>query len=145
MHIVIHHSGTFTENDQISLFVVTNSCSPKPEIDSMMGPEVVPRVNMCPPCVSPLSPSPTHRSPQPAFPASRRADPERLEETLNHLFPPSKPPYPCCNPLRGPTHPWGCSSQRLRRAQEGTNDPYLTGVFIYLWRSLIEILKEQVY
>lgn len=29
---------------------------------------------------------PTHRSPKPAFPASWRVDPERLEETLNHLL-----------------------------------------------------------
>lgn len=42
--------------------------------------------NMCVPLsLTPLS-MPTHRSPKPAFPASGRVDPERLEETLNHLF-----------------------------------------------------------
>lgn len=38
-----------------------------------------------PPSLTPLS-MPTHRSPKPAFPASWRVDPERLEETLNHLL-----------------------------------------------------------
>lgn len=46
---------------------------------------------------------PTHRSPKPAFPASWRIDPERLEETLNHLFVPYTPPshynLPPCAPM----------------------------------------------
>lgn len=46
---------------------------------------------------------PTHRSPKPAFPASWRIDPERLEETLNHLFVPYYPlpnyNLPLCAPM----------------------------------------------
>lgn len=51
------------------------------------------------------------RSPKPAFPASGRADPERLEETINHLFV-TYTPLPVVTRL--PLSQWRISTLRLQ-------------------------------
>lgn len=75
----------------------------------------------------------THRSPKPAFPASWRVDPERLEETLNHLFV-TYTPLPIITFL--PVSRWSISTLRLqitKTEKRGTGQSPCFSWVIYLF------------